>query len=173
VYELMMPIVVPAVPATAASMESHKRAFENAYTECWTPVFRLAMAWTNDWPAAEEIAQESFSRLWVRRSSVDWSEPMLPWLLTTARHLATDRFRRLRRLLGQLPAVETTLDLDQHARWLDIRAAFSRLSPLERAALALTAVSGLDSEEAATTLGTTSAAVRSAVFRARRKLEDA
>ena len=44
---------------------------------------------------------------------------------------------------------------------------------LERAALALTAVSGLDSEEAATSLGTTSAAVRSAVFRARRKLEDA
>jgi len=168
-----MPIIVPAVRAQAASPETLERAFEGAYADCWTPVFRLALAWTNDWPAAEEIAQESFARLWMRRNSVDWSEPLLPWLLTTARHLATDRFRRLRRLVGQSRAIETTLDLEQHARWLDIRAAFSRLSPLERAALALTAISGLDSEEAATTLGTTSAAVRSAVFRARRKLEEA
>jgi RNA polymerase sigma-70 factor (ECF subfamily) len=173
VYEVMMPIVVPAVPAPAASAETHRRAFEGAYAECWTPVFRLALAWTNDWPAAEEIAQESFARLWTRCDSVDWSEPMLPWLLTTARHLATDRFRRWRRLIGQSRAIETALDLDQHARWLDVRTAFARLSPLERAALALTAVSGFDSEEAATTLGTTSAAVRSAVFRARRKLEEA
>lgn len=168
-----MPIFVPAVAAPAASTETRRRAFEGVYAECWTPVFRLALAWTNDWPAAEEIAQESFARLWARRDSVDWSEPMLPWLLTTARHLATDRFRRLRRLIGQSRAIETALDLDQHARWLDVRAAFARLSPLERAALALTAVSGLASEEAATTLGITSAAVRSAVFRARRKLEEA
>ncbi len=168
----MMPIVVPAATASAGSAEPTRRAFEGAYADCWTPVFRLALAWTNDWPAAEEIAQESFARLWKRRDSVDWGEPMLPWLLTTARHLATDRFRRLRRLIGPR-AIETALDLDQRARWLDVRAAFARLSRLERAALALTAVSGLDSEEAAAALGTTSAAVRSAVFRARRKLEEA
>jgi len=168
-----MPIVAPAVPAAAPTAGSIERAFERAYAESWTPVFRLALAWTNDWPAAEEIAQEAFARLWVRRGSIDWSVPVLPWLLTTARRLATDRFRRLRRLMGQSHALSAAHDLDQHARWLDVRAAFGRLSPLERAALALTAVSGLDSEEAATTLGTTSAAVRSAVFRARRKLEEA
>jgi len=173
VYEVMMPIAVPASSGSTTSAETHRRAFEGAYADCWTPVFRLALAWTNDWAAAEEIAQESFARLWSRRDSVDWSTPMLRWLLTTARHLATDRFRRLRRLIGQSHAIETSLDLDQHARWLDVRVAFGRLSPLERAALALTAVSGLDSEEAATALGTTSAAVRSAVFRGRRKLEEA
>jgi RNA polymerase sigma-70 factor (ECF subfamily) len=173
VYEVMMPIAVPADRASGASTATLQRDFEGAYAQCWTPVFRLALAWTNDWPAAEEIAQESFARLWSRRASVDWSAPMLPWLLTTARRLATDRFRRLRRLIGQPNSIETTLDLDQHARWLDVRAAFARLSRLERAALALTAVSGLDSEEAAKALGTTSAAVRSAVFRARRKLEEA
>ena len=171
-----MPIFVPAVPASTASAELIAPAFERAYADGWTPVFRLALAWTNDWPAAEEIAQEAFARLWARRDSVDWSEPILPWLLTTSRRLATDRFRRLRRALGQMGQVhvaDTSLDLDQRARWLDVRSAFSQLSPLERAALALTAVSGLDSEEAAQTLGTTSAAIRSAVFRARRKLEEA
>jgi RNA polymerase sigma factor (sigma-70 family) len=159
----MMPIVVPALPRPAFE-GLLARSFENAYEECWTPVFRLALAWTNDWPAAEEIA---------RRDSVDWSQPLTPWLLTTARRLATDRFRRLRRLMGQPHVTEAVLSLDERARWMDVRAAFARLSPLERAALALTAVSGLDSEEAATALGTTGAAVRSAVFRARRKLEEA
>jgi RNA polymerase sigma-70 factor, ECF subfamily len=170
---MMMPVVAPAVPAAAPTAELREHAFERAYVECWTPVFRLALAWTNDWPAAEEIAQEAFARLWVRHDSIDWSVSVLPWLLTTARRLATDRFRRLRRLTGRPLATSTNLDLDGHSRWLDVRAAFSRLSPLERAALALTAVSGLDSEEAAATLGTTSAAVRSAIFRARRKLEEA
>jgi RNA polymerase sigma-70 factor (ECF subfamily) len=173
VYEVMMPIVAPAVRGAAPTAQVLEHAFERAYVECWTPVFRLALAWTNDWAAAEEIAQEAFARLWARRDSIDWSLSVLPWLLTTSRRLATDRFRRLRRLMGQSRTPATTLDLDQHARWLDVRVAFDRLSPLERAALALTAVSGLASEEAATTLGTTSAAVRSAVFRARRKLEEA
>jgi hypothetical protein len=38
---------------------------------CWTPVFRFALALSND-----------------------WDRPVLPWLLTTTRRLGLDRFRR-------------------------------------------------------------------------------
>ena len=167
-----------ALPTAAESIEiaaaaNSMAAFERAYRECWAPVFRLALAWTNDWCAAEDIAQEAFARIWRDRGKVDWPAGALPWLLTTTRHLTTDRFRRLRtRLAHRLPG-EPQLDSDARARWLDVRAAFGRLSPLERAALALNAVSGFTSEEAASALGTSPAAVRAAVFRARRKLEEA
>jgi RNA polymerase sigma factor (sigma-70 family) len=58
-------------------------------------------------------------------------------------------------------------------RWLDVRAALSKLSALERAALLLTAAEGWSYADVAEALGTTSGALRAAVSRAREKLEDA
>ena len=70
--------------------------FNTTFDRYWLPVFRFALAWTNDWAAAEDLTQDAFMRLWAKRSELDWSEPLLPWLLTATRRLATDRFRRLR-----------------------------------------------------------------------------
>lgn len=147
------------------------RQFEEVFQRDWLSVFRFALAWTNDWPAAEDLAQDCFARLWARRTSVDWSAPMLPWLLTTTRRLATDRFRRLRRLVQLTDGGgSSSLDTDARLRWLDVQAAMAGLTPLQRSALVLTAVVGLDSEAAAEALATTPGAVRAAVSRARSTL---
>lgn len=146
-------------------------AFQAAYRTGWSPVFRFALAWTNDWAAAEDLAQEAFVRLWRRRDRVDWSEPPLPWLIETTRNLATDRFRRLRRLVAIAPHGASTTEQAGLDGWLDVQAAFGRLSRLERTAVVLVAIGGFDSEEAADLLGSTSGAVRAAVRRAREKLE--
>ena len=150
------------------------RRFDDEFQRNWLPVFRFALGWTNDWPAAEDLAQEAFVRLWARRRMMDWSAPMLPWLLTTTRHLATDRFRRLRRA-GRLAGAGghyAGLDSDARLRWLDVRAAMAALTPIQRSALVLTAVVGLDSESAAQILGTSPGAVRAAVSRARSRLAE-
>ena len=147
-------------------------AYERAYEEHWSDVFRFALAWTNDWAAAEDLAQEAYLRLWSHRARLDWDRPVLPWLLVTTRRLATDRFRGLRRRL--LPTSHTaTLDAGVQDRWLDVRAAMDELSPLERTALVMTAVEGATYEEAGRVLGTTAGALRAAVSRARTKLETA
>lgn len=151
------------------------KRFEEEFARCWLPVFRFALAWTNDWAAAEDLAQDAFARLWTRRRQVDWSAPMLPWLLTTTRHLATDRFRRLRRMtgLGRSTGTIAALDHDAHLRWLDVQSAMARLTPVQRSALVLVTVVGLDSEAAAVALSTSAGAVRAAVSRARVALVDA
>jgi RNA polymerase sigma-70 factor, ECF subfamily len=145
--------------------------FEQEFQRHWLTVFRFALAWTNDWSAAEDLAQDAFARLWARRTTMNWSKSTLAWLLTTTRHLATDRFRRLRRAVrltdgGGTPA----LDSDARLRWLDVRTAMAGLTPVQRSALVLTAVVGLDSEAAARALDTTPGAVRAAVSRARSTL---
>jgi RNA polymerase sigma-70 factor (ECF subfamily) len=147
--------------------------FDDAFERCWLPVFRFALAWTNDWQSAEDLAQDAFLRLWSKRTDLDWSSSMLPWLLTTTRHLATDRFRRLRRAvrLGER-ADSSSLDSDARLRWLDVRAAMSGLTPVQRSALVLTAVVGLDAETVADALGTSSGGVRAAVSRARAALRN-
>jgi RNA polymerase sigma-70 factor, ECF subfamily len=152
--------------------ESTEIAYERAFEEHWSDVFRFALAWTNEWTAAEDLAQEAYLRLWNQRARLDWSRPVLPWLLVTTRRLATDRFRTLRRRL--LPTSQpATLDQAVQARWLDVCAAMAELSPLERTALVMTAVEGATYEEAGRVLGTTAGALRAAVSRARTKLEAA
>ena len=152
--------------------ESHAGAFEAAYETAWLPVFRFALAWTNDWSIAEDLAQDAFLRLWDRRAEVDWSAPVLPWLLVTTRRTATDRFRRLRRALAVREPVAVAPGSDARIEWLDLRASFRALSALERSALVLTALEDLDAAEAGAILGIAANAVRSAASRGRRKLKE-
>jgi len=151
------------------SRAEDERRFDSAFQRDWPAVFRFAVAWTNDLPSAEDLAQEAFARLWDRRSSLDWERPVIPWLLVVTRRLATDRFRRLR-VPFAAPGIRD-LDEDGIAAWLDVRAAFRRLSARERAALVSTTVLGLSPDEAADAMGVSPGAVRAAVSRAREKLE--
>jgi RNA polymerase sigma-70 factor (ECF subfamily) len=144
--------------------------YNRAFEAHWDDVFRFSLAWTNDWSAAEDLAQDAYLRLWQHRLTLDWDRPVLPWLLVAARRLATDRFRSLsRRILPH--SSEPSFDEATQARWLDVRGAMSRLSALERTALVLTAIEGWSYSEVATALGTSDGALRAAVSRAREKLE--
>ena len=169
-----MPVVYVGVTTIMAIAEPTERAYERAFEEHWTDVFRFALAWTNEWTAAEDLAQEAYVRLWNHRHELDWSRPVMPWLLVATRRLATDRFRLLRRRLAA-PTHAAAIDTDPalRTRWLDVSAAMGDLSPLERAALVMTAVQGATYEEASVVLGTTAGALRAAVSRARAKLESA
>lgn len=155
--------------SVASSIEA---LYQRAYEEHWHDVFRFALAWTNDRAEAEDLAQESYTRLWKTRASVDWDRPLLAWLLVTTRRLATDRFRAIRRRVLNVPRAPTH---DQEARdqWLDVRAAMTKLSPLERTAIVLTALEGHSYADAAQVLVTSAGALRAAVSRARDKLEGA
>jgi RNA polymerase sigma-70 factor, ECF subfamily len=163
------------VTTTMAIADATDLAYEQTFQDHWTDVFRFALAWTNDWAAAEDLAQEAFLRLWDHRRAIDWNETVLPWLLVATRRLATDRFRQLRRRLTSRSALMggPSLDPAVHARWLDVAAAMNALSPLERSALVLTTLEGHTYDEAAVALGTTAGALRAAVSRARAKLENA
>jgi len=162
------------VTTQVATADMTDFAYERAYDRHWSDVFRFALAWTNEWSAAEDLAQEAFLRLWDNRRRVDWDRPVLPWLLVATRRLATDRFRKLRRRLVSMPsAASATIDPAVHDRWLDVSAALAYLSPLERTALVMTALEGATYDEAAAALDTTAGALRAAVSRARTKLETA
>ena len=161
---------------SVSAVVSAEERYADAYATLWGDVFRFALSWTNDWAAAEDLAQEAFARLWRDRDRLDWADSVLPWLVVTTRRLAQDRFRTLRRRLAGRTgsvAVPATLDSAIADRWLDVRDAMAALVPLERTALVLTAVDGHTYEEAAVLLGTTAGALRAAASRARRKLEDA
>jgi len=153
-----------------AAVDAPDLDYQVAFERHWDDVFRFSLAWTNDWAAAEDLAQDAFVRLWQNRATLDWDRSVLPWLLVAARRLATDRFRSLRRRV--LPrSTESTFDEAMRDTWLDVQSAMSTLSPLERTAIVLTAVEGWSYAEVAAAVGTTDGALRAAVSRAREKLE--
>ena len=161
------------VIAVSARVSAEER-YATVYEALWSDVFRFALSWTNDWAAAEDLAQEAFARLWREGDRLDWADSVLPWLIVTTRRLAQDRFRRLRRrLTAGAVARPATLDAAVTDRWLDLRDSMAGLLPLERAALVMTVVDGRTYEEAAELMGTTPGALRAAASRARRKLEEA
>jgi RNA polymerase sigma factor (sigma-70 family) len=166
--------VYRGVTTRVAIAEPTDIAYDRAFEEHWSDVFRFALAWTNEWTSAEDLTQDAYLRLWSNRARLDWSRPVLPWLLVTTRRLATDRFRALRRrLVASTRPITLDADPALRARWLDVCAAMADLSPLERSALVMTAVEGATYDEASRVLGTTAGALRAAVSRARTKLEAA
>lgn len=153
---------------------SQDDAFQRAAEELWTPVYRFALAMTNDLSAADDVAQEAFVRLWTRREAIDWSEPVLGWLLVTARRIAQDRFRRLARALrlGSASPAPAGIDATTVDRFIDLRAELARLTPTERAAILLSTVEGWTAEEIGAALGISAGAVRASASRGRAKLTD-
>src|SRR4051812_44692813 len=91
---------------------SPDEAFQRAAEELWMPVYRFALALTNDLADADDVAQEAFVRLWRSRASIDWSGPPIGWLLVTARRVAFDRFRRVAREFRLRPAPSLPPRLD-------------------------------------------------------------
>lgn len=147
-------------------------AFQRAAEELWTPVYRFALAMTNDLSEADDVAQEAFVRLWGRRAAIDWSEPVLGWLLVTARRITLDRFRRVARALrlGPPPAAPAGIDAATVERFVDLRAELARLTPTERTAILLSAVEGWSADEIGAALGISAGAVRASASRGRAKL---
>lgn len=179
------PLISSAAPCDSGSSGVYRKAgaetvvvdaadgqCEGAYERWAEDVFRFVLAWTNDWGDAEDLTQETFLRLWQHRAAIDWDRPIAGWLFVTARRLANNRFRALRRRIYPTRS-ELTPDESIRARWLDVRRALKSLTPLERTALILVTVEGWSYAEAANVLSTTDAALRAAVSRARDKLETA
>ena len=79
----------------AALMRGDARALEIAYERHSRGVYSMAVRLLSDGPAAEEVVQETFLKLWRQPSAYQPSRGRLfPWLLGVAHHHAVDLLRR-------------------------------------------------------------------------------
>jgi RNA polymerase sigma factor (sigma-70 family) len=134
---------------------------------------------------ADDIAAETFTRAFERRSSYDTTaERALPWLLGIATNLLAhhrrSEARRLRALAAAKESVESERFTDAAARRVDaaaererLAAALEQLDDYDREALLLYAWAELKYEEIAQVLGIPVGTVRSRLHRSRRKLREA
>ena len=77
---------------------SDKNAFRVLFRRYRTPVYWSAFTILRSRADSEEITQDVFITMWSKRSSIEvYGESALPWLITTARFLALNRLRQVRR----------------------------------------------------------------------------
>lgn len=149
------------MPATPAEMfERHHLA-----------IYRYLLRMTGSRETAEELTQEVFLRAIQRAEAYEERSRERAWLFRIARNLRIDGVRRERRAPVLAPVDDDEpWEPARQALRLGIRQALAMLEDNEREAFVLAEVVGLSYADIAETCGTTPAAIRSRIHRARMQL---
>jgi RNA polymerase sigma-70 factor (ECF subfamily) len=159
---------VAAPPAARESL-----AFDEFFESQRHRLFAALWLVCRDRAEAEELAQDAFVRVWERWERVEGLEDPAGYLYRTAMNLHRNRRRRaalaLRRIVRPVPRrdeLEAVEDRDAIVR------ALRAVTPRQRAALVLTDLLDLTSEDAARALGVRAPTVRVLAARARAALRE-
>jgi RNA polymerase sigma-70 factor (ECF subfamily) len=153
------------------------KAFEQLLAQTLPRVQAIAWRIVKSHAEAEDIAQETFLRLWREAPSLG-DVPVEPWLYRVASNLAIDRYRRKKpELMEVLPETsdgaadqETQMRVNELSAEVD--AAIAELPDRQRLALILVHFEEVNQKTAAQTLGITVEALESLLSRARRSLKE-
>jgi len=154
---------VPVQRTTSVRVGEFERAYERHYRD----VYRYLLGLTRSPEEADDIASETFERALRAWNRVP--EPSLPWLLLTARRVATDRWRRARRLARIRLRVRSQPPTDAGERqtefWLWFDALAAVLTHRQREVLMLRYQRDLSDEDIGSIMGISASGVRSLVAR--------
>lgn len=148
------------------------RAFDAVYREHFDRLRRFVFGMTGQAALAEDIAQETLMRVYVRRDTFDFNRPLWPWLKTVATRLVFDDSRSHRReSLEADPAEEAAGDaFDVTVERELLKDAMRSLPVRQRVAVTLRYLEDWKAAEVADALGLTRMAAEQLLLRARRRL---
>jgi RNA polymerase sigma-70 factor, ECF subfamily len=172
---LPLPVDEDDAALVAAIARADPRALELAYERHSRGVYSLALRLLGDGPAAEEVVQETFLKLWRQPDAYQPARGRLfTWLLGVAHHRAVDLLRRRqleeRHRLAAAPTGQSLVELldnfgltsgdgDPQARIgnleqrIALESALGRLPIEQRLALELAYYRGMTQAEVAARLG--------------------
>lgn len=149
--------------------EGDEKAFGQLFERYWDRVFSTALLLTKSKELAEDIAQEVFTRIWVKRVQLTGIENTGSWFFIIARNLIYGRLRKeaiaekyrryIKEYFSEGPVgPDTIAELSE----LDttIRKAILQLPPQQQKAFQLSRYKGLSHEEIAHEMGISRATVK-------------
>lgn len=145
------------------------------YRRTRAAVYGLALSYLKNGVEAEDVAQDTFVKVWAAAPSYRPQGKPMAWLLTIARNLALGRLRTAARIQDLSEAQWSAFSIESDSLTADDRtvlaAALGRLSDEERHIVVLHAVCGLKHREIAQFLGLALPTVLSKYHRSLKKLK--
>lgn len=145
------------------------------YRRTRAAVYGLALSYLKNGAEAEDVAQDTFVKVWAAAPSYRPQGKPMAWLLTIARNLALGRLRTAARIQDLSEAQWSAFSIESDSFTADDRtvlaAALGRLSDEERHIVVLHAVCGLKHREIAQFLGLALPTVLSKYHRSLKKLK--
>ena len=167
-----------AAELVAALSAGDDAAFGKLVEAHYALVYRIAWRMLGGPGEAEDVAQETFLRLWRNAADLREAGSVRPWLARVASNLAIDRIRRRRPdASSELPDLADPADgperlAERRATSRIVDAAIASLPERQRTAIVLTYYEELPNADVAEALGVSIEAVESLLARARRKLKE-
>lgn len=166
----------------AAVRSGDSRAFADLYTEHVDSVRRVAYHLVGDSDATADAVQDTFARALQHLDDLREPDRFRPWLLSIARHAATDQLRARKRLTAldkshdELlaatgPGPESLAEVRELAD--QVQGCVAGLSKRDAAAVTMVTQLGFTPSQVADALGVTQGAAKVIVHRARRRLRNA
>jgi RNA polymerase sigma-70 factor, ECF subfamily len=154
---------------------SDRQSFEDLWRREYPRVLRTVYLVTGDVQEAADVTQEAFVRAYERAGTVLALEKPGAWVQRVATNLAISWRRRGRRAPPDLPPMDSNPESETSDH--DLMAALRRLTPAQRAVIALRFYADLSIEDVARALhkrpGTVKALTHQAVTRLRDVLKEA
>jgi RNA polymerase sigma-70 factor (ECF subfamily) len=150
-------------------------ALEQLYDRFATRVYRLGLRALSDPDLAEDLVQETFTRIWRSAARFDSSRGSAAgWVMTIARNAAVDTHRRRPPAHGELVAEPVADDdaFEQLVTGLVVREALEALCPAHREVLELAYDRGQTQTEIAAALQLPLGTVKSRTYHALRELRE-
>ena len=164
-----------------AAREGDGEAFASLVRRFERPVYHLVLRMVRRAAVAEDLAQDVFIRLWRHLGDLESADVLPGWLRRVAVNSVIDYWRKedarrrnlavlrehpvARRVVRPSSRMETDEGVDA------VQAALARLPAKLRSVLVLRAVESMSYEQLADTLGISTSAVRSRLFRAREEMQ--
>jgi RNA polymerase sigma-70 factor, ECF subfamily len=157
------------------AMADARARFMALVAEIRPELHRYCARMAGDVFAGEDIVQDTLAKAHFTLGAMNEPPPLRPWLFRIAHNAAMDYLRRYERknvdLLAEVPEVAASEYGPDPVLVEAALTVFVSLPPIQRSALILKDVLSHSLEETASTLGTTVLAVKSALVRARAKVD--
>jgi RNA polymerase sigma-70 factor (ECF subfamily) len=158
-----------AIPVLSAQTNSAEQAARDGLIQLMQeherPLYRYILARVQNPGVASDCVQDTFLRAYEHLLAGKTVNKQ--WVYRVAYNRAVDEFRRVRRLTTEADGLEAAPFEGPSEQRTTIQDVLNRLAPLDRDALYLFAVAGFKTEEIAALIGTTGAAIRQRLYRAR------
>lgn len=163
-------------PVSSDMRSSRQEKFEILIEGLSSDLYRYAFWMCRERVQAEELVQETFLRAWKAIDTLREADSAKAWLFTIFRREYARQFERKRLEihdmddLGELPTGKVGLDTSTEA--FVLRQALAKLPEDYREPLILQVLGGFSCEEISKTLGISSSAVMTRLFRSRKQMRE-